>query len=145
MFDLTSVEATNDFDLIPNGMYPAYIDRAEWKVSKAGAKYLNVMFKLAGEKYEGRAVFHMFNLMHPKENVKNIALAELKKLLIASGKEKMAFTSEEEVISSVLDCRCMIKLGAQKSEEYGDKNIVKGYESFKPAAMPTVSDDSIPF
>ena len=70
------------------------------------------------------------------------ALADLKKLLMASGFKSMKFTSKEDIVEAVLACRCQIKLG-NKTDSYGTKNTVKGYKELEKEE--SVDADSIPF
>ena len=148
MFNLNEVVETNDYDVMPAGYYKAFCDKAEWKTSKAGSKYLNICFKIFGEQYENRVVFSMYNLYHEKENVKNIAMSDLKKMFLASGltPEQMNFATEEALITAVLNVRCRIKLGIRKSTEYGDQNEVKSYQELdekNPSAA--IDETDIPF
>jgi len=122
-----SVDLTNvsEFNLLEAGNYNAHVERAEFKESKAGSRYLNVMFKTD----KGVTVFSMYNLFHDKEMVRNIALADLKKLLTASGFKDggLKFTNESDLLESVLSCRCEIKVAVKLDSQFGDKNIIKGY------------------
>lgn len=150
MFDLTSVETTSgDFEPIPTGIYPAYVEKLEWKTSKAGADYLNIMFKIFGEKYANRVVFSMLHLLNKNETARNIALADLKRMLIASGwkEDELNFDSKESVAEAVKQVRCKIKVTIKRDEQYGDKNEVKGFEPLKEdedSGFDT-SSSSIPF
>ena len=136
-FDLTEVK--DEFELLPEGTYPAYVDKAEWKTSKAGADYLNIMFKTINE---NRVVFNMYNLTHPTDKARNIALSDLKKLFLASGKpeDSMKALSKEGIVALALQCRCQIVVG-KRTDDWGEKNIVKGYKPMKKE----VDTDSIPF
>ena len=72
MFEIGKQEITDDFAPVPKGLYNAFVDKAEFKTSKAGAEYLNASFKLFGEHYANRVVFNIYNVFHTKEQVKNI-------------------------------------------------------------------------
>lgn len=126
MFNFENVSA-DDYQLLPNGEYPVIIEKAEWKVSQnSGSEYLNVMFSVIGESHNGRKIFNIYNLLHAKEQVKNIALSDLKKLLVAAGVDEMNFNSKESLIEALLGLRVNLKVG-QRVDSYGEKNIVKGY------------------
>lgn len=136
MFNLNEVELQNDFEVLPSGWYNANIDSMEWKTSKAGAEYLNVKWKL---EENNRVVFDVFNLFHPKDQVRNIALAAIKKILIAKGAEKLDFATKEELAEALAYSNVDIKLGVSSTPEYGPQNTIKGYkksESIKAEDMP---------
>lgn len=144
MFNFDEV-ITGDYDVLPAGEYPAYVEKAEWKTSKAGAEYLNIMFKIIGEKHAGRVLFKGYNLFHDKENVRNIALGEVKRLLQASGLDKMKFSSKEDLVESVLQCRVNLKVVVKKSEQYGDQNEIKGYKLLSESSFDVPDSSDIPF
>lgn len=128
--DLTDVSTESSFDPLPDGQYKSYVDGAEFKESKAGSEYLNLKFKIFSGQYSNRVFFNIMNLFHDKEQVRNIALADLKKMLMASGFESMKFDSKEDLLEAVLSCRCEVKLG-NKTDSYGTKNTIKGYQPLK--------------
>lgn len=151
MFDFTDVETKdNDYDAIPAGKYPAYVDGVEWKTSKAGASYLNVMFKIFGDKHEGRVIFNSYNLHHDKEQVKEIAFQDIKKLLVAGGTKAFKFANDHELADAVMKCRVGIRVGVKTSEQYGSQNTIKGYNKLAAGDgvgpdTGTISADDIPF
>ena len=130
MFDFSNVEEQGTFKPVPAGLYPAYVSQAEFKDSKAGARYLSVCFTLFGDNYEGRKVYTNFNLFHQKDTVKNIAMSQLLSMLMASGheKSKIKANSEDELLNIIADCRCMVKVAIRVSEGYGEQNEIKGYQ-----------------
>ena len=149
MFNISAVEVQDDFAPLPAGWYSSFVDRAEWKTSKAGVEYLNAAFKIFGENYANRIVFNTYNLHHEKEQVRNIAMGDLKKMFTASGltEDQMNFATKEELVAAILKVRCRVKLSIRKSDEYGDSNEIKGYQELdEKSSMPLpVSVDSIPF
>ena len=146
MFNLKDVEVKDEYGVLADGFYNAYVDKVEWKTSKAGANYLSAGFKTFGTKSEGRYVWNMWNLMHPKDEVQRIALQDIKRLLIAAGKEKEleGELTQDDLARVVSECRVQIKVSS-KTDDYGTKNVIKGYESLEEStgAMSTPSD--IPF
>ena len=151
MFDLTNVEASNDFEPIPSGEYPACISKLEWKTSKAGAKYLNIGFKVTGEKYTNRVIFNSLNLYHPKENVKNIAMQELKKILMASGcaADKLNFKDDEALLLVLSQVVLTVNVIVRQESDYPAKNVIRGYKplavSINTANNPNITATEIPF
>jgi len=146
MFNLKDTKDDGGFTPIPPQDYPAFIEKAEWLTSKAGADYLNIKFKIFGEVYANRVVFHILNLMHPKDQVKNIAMVDLKRMMVAAGfnEDKLTFTSKEELIDALLTVRVTIKVGIKK-DEYGEKNIIKGYSPLSEESSQLFNKDEIPF
>jgi len=130
MFDLTDVSSEDNYAPITDGTYPAYVEKADFRESKAGTEYLNLQFKIFGERSAGRVFFNIMNVFHEKEQVRNIALGELKRMFSASGITDMKFNSKEELLESVLTCRMQVKLG-NKTDSYGTKNVIKGYSKLE--------------
>jgi|GEM_PF-5518095 len=130
MFDLTKEYSSND--LMVAGWYPAYIEKAEWKKSKTNVvnEYLSLQLRITGDKYNNKVVFHMLNLINVSEIARNIAMHDLKLMMIALGKEPKNI-SKEEVIPAILNQPLKIKVGIKKDAEFGDKNDVKSFDSMK--------------
>jgi len=150
MFNLSNVEVQNDdYALIPNGYYPAYIEKAEWKASASGVEYVNVQWKIFGEDYNNRVVFQMLHIQNANEVAKRIAMESLVKMLEASGVDKkdMNYDSKEALIGGILGSRCEIFVSTQKGTGgYQDKNEVKNYQKLttKVDASQTPSEP-LPF
>ena len=123
MFDFTNVEEQKNY--VDAGVYDAHVEKAEFKMSQAGSEYLSVGFQLDKEKM---FVWEIFNVFHPKDQVRNIAMSQLKGLLAASGIDasKMAKVGKEELLEHVLTCRCSMKLKVV-NDDYGTKNKVVSY------------------
>lgn len=151
MFDFENVEEQS-FSVVPAGIYPCYVDGAEFKESQAGARYLSIKFKIFGEKCDGRIIFNNYNLFHAKEQVKNIAMSQLLSMLMASGfeKSKIKANSEEDLLNLIANCRCMIKVGTKVSQGYGEQNTIKGYQEIDETiggvgGSSEISASDIPF
>jgi hypothetical protein len=117
MFDVAN--AKDQYSALPAGNYSAYVDEAEFKISKTGSEYLSIVWEIFGDKYKGKKIFENYNLLHDKEQVRNIALASMKKMMLASGFkiEALKFESKEALVKMVLQCRVQLKL-AVKEEAY---------------------------
>lgn len=128
MFDLSEVK--NDYDLIPDGTKAgAVVSGAEWKVSKAGAEYLQTELTFFEGQYEGRKVWNNLNLNSQNEKARNIALSQLKTLVAGTGEANDQLT-KEQVIPAIMESRVNVKVGVQMSSEYGDRNTVKSITPF---------------
>ena len=146
MFDLSRIESS-EYTTIPNGFYPAFIESVQMKTSSAGAEYLSAQFKIFGDSHEGRVVFGTYNINHEKEQVRNIALADIKAMLSASGfsEEQMVFKNVEELLSAVKSVRCQIKVATRKQEGYDDQNVIKGYKKLEESKTNTMPASDVPF
>lgn len=122
---------TEDFNnLIPAGKYTALVhsirdeDRVSGENAKTpGAKYeqLSIRFELVGGEYGGRQVFHNCIYEHEASPVAaQIGKDFLKRLYVAGKCEGQLTVEALEAAAPVL-----LSVGVQKSEQYGDKNIVK--------------------
>jgi hypothetical protein len=123
--------------IVADGEYNSTIEKAEWKVSKAGPEYLNLTFKILEGNHTGKFVFNMYNLFNTNEQAKNIALQDMKRLLVAVGVDAGGM-SKESLVSSILGKQILLKVG-NRTDDYGLKNIVKGYKK------ATLSEQSLPF
>lgn len=133
-FDPSSVEGSNNFDVIPAGTYEAMIFGAELKESKAGNKYLEIQFQITQEPYANRRIFDNINLFHPTEKVRNIAEIQLRDICEAI-ELKGALTDTSQLEGKTL----MVSLKIEKSDQYGDKNRVKGYSPVHHGYAPPAS------
>jgi hypothetical protein len=135
MFDLTNVEESK-FEPLQPGEYKVSVDGAEWKVSKAGHRFLNVKLRTD----ENRVVFDNFNLSHPDEKVKMIAMAQLKNLMVSAGyaANKMNWNSEEALLQALDGCECNARLKID-----GEYNRVTGYKPLHPGDK--IKKEDIPF
>ena len=132
MFDLSEVKA---FDIVPQGTHTATVTKVEFKESKSGSEYLNLTLKT-----DSGNVFVIMNINHPKEEVKNIALAELKRLLTAAKFSTLKFESKEQLAEALENARFNITV-KHKTDDYGTKAVVSGYKECNVPADASV----IPF
>lgn len=152
MLDLSKHEIEDSgFDLIPNGYYPAFVDKVIMKQSSAGPNYVNINWKIFGNDYNNRVVFQMLNINNSNEVAKRIALDSLKKLLTASGMkdEQMNFANEEELLTALSSCRCDIYVKTSKAQNgYPAKNDVGNFQPLTEGVgtdSNPISPDDIPF
>lgn len=149
------VEEAGDgnFDPLPSGWYSVCVERAEIKETKAGGRRLSVGFVVEGEKYSGRWVFGSYNLKNQNPEAVKIAVEEFSRLCVAVGISK-----RPKLVRELEGCTLDVRLVVERDEEYGDRNVVKGYAPFgsrtktKAAKPPSgqgfdrsFDDDDIPF
>jgi hypothetical protein len=131
-WDLSEVKG---FEILPEGKYPAKISKVEFKESKSGSEYLNLAFETG----KGN-VSAILNINHPNEQPRNIALAELKRLLSAAGFTEFKFNSKEALAEALYTVKCEITV-KHKTDDYGTKPVIKGYSMIKDEP----NTGSIPF
>jgi hypothetical protein len=79
LMDVDTSEAAelSDFSPIPPAEYTAYVDSSERKTTKAGdGQYLSTSWIIHGGLYDGRKLFHNFNLWNKNETAVSIAKSE---------------------------------------------------------------------
>lgn len=129
--------ASQGFDPIPAGWYSVTITGAEVRDTKAGTgSYIAVRYDVTGPTHEGRVIFGNLNIRNPNPKAEEIGRQQLGDLMRSIGLATVTDTDQ------LIGGRCQIKVSIQKSEEYGDKNEVKGYKadgSAPPAAVAPAS------
>ncbi len=147
MFNFTNVNP-DDFSPLPAGMYKAFVDNAEWCETKSGTgEYLKITFKILDTEYEGRLVWHMMNLINKNDVAVQIALKDFVKLITALGhdKDKLANVEKHQVLELIDQKEVFIKLSI-KEDDYGKKNVVKGYEPVEaPKGVVDATEADLPF
>lgn len=142
MFNLNEVEVTDNFTPLEQGTYAGFIEKMEFKTSKAGAEYLNLQWRLVES---NRVMFDILNLFHPTEQTRNIALGSVKKMLTASGFEgDLNFATKESLCTALAEVRCDVFLKIEEQDGYAPKNVIKGYNKTE-APAPTIDTSNMPF
>lgn len=117
---------TGSFDPLPPGWYSATMSAAEIKNTKTGTgQYIALRYDITGPTHQGRVVFGNLNIRNASPKAEEIGRQQLGDICRAIGLARVGDT--DQLIGNSL----MIKLDIEKSEQYGDKNQVKG---FKPIA-----------
>ena len=99
---------------------------AEIKTTKTGTgQYIALRYDITGPTHQGRVVFGNLNIRNASPKAEEIGRQQLGDICRAIGLARVGDT--DQLIGNSL----MIKLDIEKSEQYGDKNQVKG---FKPVA-----------
>jgi hypothetical protein len=133
-FKADELPEPQSFDPIPGGEYTATVTRSELKQTKAGTgQYISLGWQVEGPSHQGRIVFDNININNPSEKAEEIGRRQLNELLRAIGMARVSDT--DELIGST----CVIRVGVEKSEQYGDKNNVKGYKALNGASAPRVA------
>lgn len=115
----TADHPVKDFGDIPDGDYPAIIQKFEEKQSQAGHTYLSATFQIIDGQYSNRLVWENFNLSHPNPETRQISEGKLSSLCLAVGLTEIEDT--EDLVGEEFVLRIKSK---------GDKT----YNTFKPKA-----------
>jgi len=152
MFDAEKIlneTPEKSFGPLPAGWYEATINGFLMKTSKTGQEYLNVEMQTGKGK-----VWYNLNILHEKEQVRNIAAEQLARLCMAAGFRSIKNPQNPEEL-----------IGAKVSvlvEVDGNYNRIKAVEAIEkkkspaeelystkdepaPAAASSDFDDDIPF
>ena len=132
-------EGGGNFDPIPAGWYTAKVADAELRDTKSGTgQLIAVRHDVLGPSYEGRVVWTNINIKNANPKAEEIGRQQLGDMMRAIGLGSVQDTDQ------LIGGECQIKVGIEKSEEYGDKNNVKGWKALENAIPPTGGGSSAP-
>lgn len=133
ILDFSSFDDSKSFDLMPEGDYSVIVDSAEESESKSGNRMLKMKLKVTEGDFKGRLLFENM-LLSGNENAIKITVNKVGSLLKLNKKPLSL-----DDFSSLVGLEAVAKVKVQKSEEYGDKNVVSFYKQKKQ------SGSGIPF
>jgi hypothetical protein len=127
-------QGKTSFDPIPPGWYSVTIAAADLKATKTGTgQYIAVRYDVTGPSHQGRVVFGNLNIKNQSPKAEEIGRQQLREILEATGIPKVSDT--DQLIGHSLQ----IKVDIEKSEQYGDKNQVKGFKGIEGGAPPRLA------
>jgi hypothetical protein len=130
---------TGSFDPLPPGWYSATMSAAEIKNTKTGTgQYIALRYDITGPTHQGRVVFGNLNIRNASPKAEEIGRQQLGDICRAIGLARVGDT--DQLIGNSL----MIKLDIEKSEQYGDKNQVKGFKPIAGGAPPRAAMATAP-
>ena len=130
---------TGNFDPLPPGWYSATMSAAEIKNTKTGTgQYIALRYDITGPTHQGRVVFGNLNIRNASPKAEEIGRQQLGDICRAIGLARVGDT--DQLIGNSL----MIKLDIEKSEQYGDKNQVKGFKPIAGGAPPRAAMAAAP-
>jgi hypothetical protein len=135
-FEVSALPQGNsgNFDPLPPGWYSATMSAAEIKATKTGTgQYIALRYDITGPTHQGRVVFGNLNIRNQSPKAEEIGRQQLGDICRAIGLAKVGDT--DQLIGNSL----MIKLDIEKSEQYGDKNQVKGFKPIAGGAPPVMA------
>ncbi len=124
-FDLSQVQESESFDVVPAGWYSAYISNSEKKVSQANSnnEYLKLELTIQSGKFANRKVWTNLNLWNSNPKAAEIAQRDLKSICTAVGLGAVQDSAQ------LHNRPIQVKLAVRSSADYGDQNEVKGYKA----------------
>jgi hypothetical protein len=144
--DLSNVKEDMNFEILPVGSYVVTCENAELKENKAGdGSYISCTFKIIEGNYEGRKVFHHFNIKNKSVKCVEIGLGQLKTFLRLSGKDPNSLDGPHYLEGCV--AVAVVKHQAAK-DGYDAKAVVSYFKPHENGANLSTgfkADDSIPF
>jgi hypothetical protein len=112
------------FDPIPAGWYTATMSGAEVKATKTGTgQYIAVKYTITGPSHQGRVIFGNLNIKNQSPKAEEIGRQQLREILEATGLSKVEDTDQ------LIGHNLQIKVDIEKSEQYGDRNQIKGFKA----------------
>jgi len=112
------------FDPIPAGWYTATMSGAEVKATKTGTgQYIAVKYTITGPSHQGRVIFGNLNIKNQSPKAEEIGRQQLREILEATGLSKVEDTDQ------LIGHNLQIKIDIEKSEQYGDRNQIKGFKA----------------
>jgi hypothetical protein len=132
-------QGKTSFDPIPPGWYTVTIASAEVKATKNGTgQYIAIRYDVTGPTHQGRVIFGNLNIRNQSPKAEEIGRQQLGELCRAIGLAKVGDT--DQLVGHGLS----IKVDIEKSEQYGDKNQVKGFKPIAGGAPPRVATVAAP-
>jgi hypothetical protein len=145
LVDLSGVKENQGFAPVPKGEYALVIDEAEVKETRDGeGRYIKIKCRIIEpEEFEGRFIWHNFNIKNKSAEAQKIGLGQLKHFLRVSGHKN------PEVLETVLDmvgAKVKANIKIKLDEQYGDKNEVTTFKEYaKTEKAPAAPKAGTPF
>jgi len=126
------------FDPLPAGTYSVVVHSTKLDATKSGGTMLVLRLDVEGPTHQGRVLFARINVSNPSETAERIGREQLGDICRAIGLARVGDT--DQLIGNSLT----IKLDIEKSEQYGDKNQVKGFKPIAGGAPPRAAMAAAP-
>lgn len=132
-------QGKTSFDPIPPGWYTVTIASAEVKATKNGTgQYIAIRYDVTGPTHQGRVIFGNLNIRNQSPKAEEIGRQQLGEICRAIGLAKVGDT--DQLIGNSLS----IKVDIEKSEQYGDKNQVRGFKPIAGGSPPRAAMAAAP-
>lgn len=151
--DIRNAEDTN-FEPLPEGEYTVKVDSTELKATKNGTgQFIKTAFVVLAPKFQGRKLFHNFNIINENSEAMRIGKQQLKALMQSSGLTQEQINQFNDT-DQLIGLTCNVTVGIEKGQgNYGPQNRIKRFlkagavsspaaAPFAPPAPPASSDVS---
>lgn len=149
MLDFGDVKEDSGFGLIPKGIYKVVVYDAEFRQPRAAAKkeYINLEFKVTEGDFEGRKVWNAYNVYHENQKTRNIAMSQLKRLMVQAGKPNPEVLED---VKDLIGLECYAEISIQESNNgYPAKNTIGKFAATPKASGATTKaapkGEDVPF
>jgi hypothetical protein len=130
-FDLDSLPTSQpSFEPIPAGWYIASIILAEIQPTKSGGKMIALRYEIIGPTHAGRIVFNNLNIKNANPKAEEIGRQQLGDIMRAIGLSRLSDTDD------FIGGKLIIKLQITQSEQYGNRNEIRGWKAIEGSAIP---------
>lgn len=126
LLDLTNEKAIMNL-VVPAGLYPVQCVDAEIRQSEKGGVYIATTFEVFAGEFEGRKIFHNFNIQNANNSAVEIGKRSLKRLMVASGSSNFVLKAADELIG----LQCLAKTRIKIDPEYGDQVVITDFREIK--------------
>jgi hypothetical protein len=137
--DLSNVEVSNKYDVLPEGVYKFKCQDCSLHTTKAGTgRYIKTKLR---EQKSGTILFHNFNIENPNSKAVEIGLAQLKSFLQGAGYHN---PEKLENLDDLIGLSCEAKTKIRKSESYGTQAEISYFKT-DLAVDKEAKKDAVPF
>ena len=137
--DIRNAEETN-YELLPEGEYTVKVDGTELKATKNGTgQFIKTAFVVLAPKFQGRKLFHNFNIINENSEAMRIGKQQVKALMQSSGLTQEQINQFSDT-DQLIGLTCNVMVGIEKGQgAYGPQNRIKRFkkaEAISAAAAP---------
>lgn len=137
MLDLSNVKSQKP-QLLPDGKYNCAVTKAEMTDTKnRTGMMVKIELRVMEGEFEGRKVFHNFNVQNNNPKAQEIGQAQLKSLMEAAGWKEFVLKSTQDLEG----IKVGVKTKTRHDEDYGDRAEVS---YFFPVVVVS-KDEKLPF
>lgn len=146
--DKDEANTGGDFKPLPEGDYSLTVEKSTLGPNKKGKEMLSLVFKVETGEYDGRTIFHNFNLEHDNDKVVEIAKKQLHALLIMTGLRQI--NHPDELVGHSFRTKVKVKdyvdpaTGAKKYGNEALLSIKKDAEVATTNAVPAPATTTAP-
>lgn len=132
--DIKNAEETN-YELLPEGEYTVKVDGTELKATKNGTgQFIRTTFVVLAPKYQGRKLFHNFNIINENSEAMRIGKQQVKALMQAGGLTQEQINQFNDT-DQLIGLTCNVTVGIEKGQgAYGPQNRIKRFLRVKDTA-----------